>query len=461
MITDMATSLSKPKSLLYLQSVDTDDSITRGIIDRGWTVDLARCPEEALDLMGRKKYSVGLMHCDGPNLNLDKIEEQAEELNSANAQANWVALLSNVNIQHDAMAPIIARYFYAYHTLPFETDRLLVTLGHAHGMAAVANGIIDQANLAPSVQGLLGESPQMKSLMKQVMRVSNTDFNVLIRGESGTGKELAAKGVHCLSKRAAGPFVPVNCGALPRDLIQSELFGHEKGAFSGADRSHTGRIESAQNGTLFLDEIGDLPLELQTNLLRFLQEKSIERVGGSGQIFLDVRVVAATNVNLEEAVKKGHFREDLYYRLNVLNIDAPPLRERGSDIRLLAESFFEQFSKEANPNLKGLSKQAINAMEAHYWPGNIREMINRMQRAVVMCDGKLITIRDLGLDEAAPSDLCSLNEARAMAEKDIIETTLFHMRNNVSKTARQLDISRVTLYRLMEQHAIEWQGNGN
>jgi DNA-binding NtrC family response regulator len=264
-----------------------------------------------------------------------------------------------------------------------------------------------------------------------------------------------------LSGRAAGPFVPVNCGALPEGLIQSELFGHEKGAFSGADRSHTGRIESAQDGTLFLDEIGDLPLNLQTNLLRFLQEKSIERVGGSGQIFLDVRIVAATNVNLEEAVKQGRFREDLYYRLNVLNIDTPPLRKRGNDMRLLAESFFEQFSKEANSNLKGLSKQAIDAIEAHYWPGNIREMINRIQRAVVMCEGKLITIRDLGLDEAIPSDLCSLGEARGVAERKIIETTLFHMRNNVSKTARQLDISRVTLYRLMEQHSIEWQSSSD
>jgi DNA-binding NtrC family response regulator len=459
MINDVANSPSK--SLLYLHSAGADDSITSGIMDCGWTVDLARSPNEALDLMDRKKYSVGLMHCDGSNLDLDKIEQQAEELYSANAQANWVALLSNVNILHDAMAPIIARYFYDYHTSPFNTDRLLVTLGHAHGMAALANGASDRANQISTFQGLLGDSPQMKSLIRQVGRVSNTDFTVLIRGESGTGKELAARGIHSLSGRAAGPFVPVNCGALPEGLIQSELFGHEKGAFSGADRSHTGRIESAQDGTLFLDEIGDLPLNLQTNLLRFLQEKSIERVGGSGQIFLDVRIVAATNVNLEEAVNQGRFREDLYYRLNVLNIDTPPLRKRGNDMRLLAESFFEQFSKEANPNLKGLSKQAIDAIEAHYWPGNIREMINRIQRAVVMCEGKLITIRDLGLDEAIPSDLCSLGEARGVAERKIIETTLFHMRNNVSKTARQLDISRVTLYRLMEQHSIEWQSSSD
>jgi DNA-binding NtrC family response regulator len=298
----------------------------------------------------------------------------------------------------------------------------------------------------------------MCALFETIRKVARIDVSAMIRGESGTGKELAAQAIHRLSPRANGPFVAINCGALPKDLIQTELFGHEKGSFTGADRRRIGRIEAAQNGTLFLDEIGDLPLDLQANLLRFLQERTIDRVGSHTPIPLDVRVVAATHVNLERAVDQGRFREDLYYRLNVLHLDMPPLRERGDDIELLANHFVRSYAAIVRPNIDGFSQHAINAMKGHAWPGNVRELANRVQRAVVMCEGKLLQPRDLGFDRDIPNGtLVTLAAARAAAEKEVIETTLRAVRNNVSQAARRLDISRVTLYRLLEQHSIDWQ----
>jgi DNA-binding NtrC family response regulator len=225
----------------------------------------------------------------------------------------------------------------------------------------------------------------------------------------------------------------------------------------GRDRLRVGRIEAAQGGTLFLDEIGDLPLDLQVNLLRFLQEKTIGRLGSSTDIPVDVRVITATNADLERAVEEGRFREDLYYRLNVLSLEMPPLRARGDDIELLASHFFDESSKSANPKLRGFSKPALEAIKDYPWPGNVREMVNRIQRAVVMCEDRLLRPRDLGLDKDAPNcTLVTLAEARAQAERAAIETTLAAVRNNISKAARRLKISRVTLYRLMEQHAIRW-----
>jgi len=251
------------------------------------------------------------------------------------------------------------------------------------------------------------------------------------------------------------PFIAVNCGALPTNLIQSELFGHEKGAFTGAHQRKIGRIESAAGGTLFLDEIGDLALDLQVNLLRFLQEKTIERVGGTEKIHVDVRVIAATHVDLERAVKEGRFREDLYYRLNVLHLNVPSLREREQDIELLARFFFDKFAKEKNRNVKGFRRDTLQAMNDYEWPGNVRELINRIRRAMVMCDNRLITTADLGLERRlSQRRLTTLDEARTRAEKEAIQYSLRFNRNNVSQAARQLGVSRVTLYRLMEKYQI-------
>jgi DNA-binding NtrC family response regulator len=449
------------RSLLYLKSPSADDLIPSDVRNDGWDISVATHPTAALELLSEREFLVGLVQWDGADTDSEfsaASPGQLRGLLGAHSHINWVALLPDLTPSPTSDSRIISTHFYDYHTLPLDPERLLVTLGHAYGMAEIARSHTLPAGEPTKLFEMVGESAPMRSLFQKISKVAAIDFNVMIRGESGTGKELTARAIHQLSSRADAPFVAVNCGALPKDLIQTELFGHEKGSFTGADRRRIGRIEAAQNGTIFLDEIGDLPLDLQVNLLRFLQEKTIDRVGGSAQIDVDVRVIAATNVNLERAVEEGRFREDLYYRLNVLHLDMPSLRDRGQDVELLAMHFFNQFSQTIKPNLRGFSQDAIEAVKSYPWPGNVRELVNRMQRAVVMCEGRLLKPRDLGLDQDAPNiTLMTLAEARAKAEKEAIEATLTAVRNNVSKAARRLDISRVTLYRLMEQHAIDWQ----
>jgi len=451
--------MTESRSLLYFKSPGADDGLTAVMQRRGWNVRVATYPEAAIEALCEETFRVGLVHWDRNDVDMPTMRQQAEQLLDASNCVNWVALLSDASNKVNALSRVISTYFYDYHTIPVDADRLLVTLGHAYGMAKIATCDAESHEDLSVNSHMVGSNKAMQGLFKKIAKVASIDLNALIRGESGTGKELTAQAIHRSSNRKNGPFVAVNCGTLPKDLIQAELFGHEKGAFTGADRRRVGRIEAAQNGTLFLDEIGDLPLELQINLLRFLQEKKIGRIGNPNEFTVDVRVIAATNVNLERAVEDGVFREDLYYRLNVLHLEMPPLRERGLDIELLAHHFFRQFSGNLRPNVKGFSKQAIDAINAHSWPGNVREMMNRVQSAVVMCEGRLIKPRDLGLDRDAPNNsLMTLAEARKQAEKDIIEYTLSAVRNNVSKAARRLDVSRVTLYRLMELHAIDWQG---
>lgn len=452
---------TEARSLLYLKSPSTREIAPSEALRPHWNVRVATHPEAALELLDKEDFLVGLVQWD--RMEDDEVFElpgraELSGLLGAHSHINWVALLPDATPGYRNFSHLISTHFYDFHTLPLDPERLLVTLGHAYGMAEIARSLGFRGEEMPGQFDMVGESPKMSNLFKKIAKVAAIDFNVMVRGESGTGKELTARAIHRLSNRAANPFVAVNCGALPKDLIQAELFGHEKGSFTGADRRRIGRIETAQNGTLFLDEIGDLPLELQVNLLRFLQEKTIDRIGSNSEIEVDVRVIAATNVNLERAVEEGRFREDLYYRLNVLHLDVPPLRDRGDDVELLSMHFFRQFSQRIKPNLKGFSNDAIEAIRGYPWPGNVREMVNRVQRAVVMCDGRLLKPRDLGLNQEAPNvGLMTLAEARARAEKDVIEATLRTVRNNVSKAARRLDISRVTLYRLMEQHAIDWQ----
>jgi DNA-binding NtrC family response regulator len=291
-------------------------------------------------------------------------------------------------------------------------------------------------------------------------KTRNVDAPVLIDGESGTGKELVALAIHQVSPRANAPFVAVNCAALPANLIQSELFGHEKGAFTGAQQRKLGRLEAATGGTIFLDEIGDLPLDLQVNLLRVLQNRSIERLGSNQEIQLDVRVVAASNVDLEQAVAQGRFREDLYYRLNVLRLHTPPLRQREGDVELLARHYFKKLTEPSLGSARGFNQQALRVMSNYAWPGNVRELINRVRRAVIMSENPLLTPEDLGLEKrVADTGSMTLDRARAQAELQAIRCALRRNQNNMSAAARQLGISRATLYRVLERSASISSGN--
>jgi two-component system, NtrC family, response regulator len=302
-------------------------------------------------------------------------------------------------------------------------------------------------------EGMVGTSPPMQALFNLIRKVATTDAPVLILGESGTGKEMAALAVHRRSSRKNGPFVPINCGAIPENLLESELFGHEKGSFTGAYASRKGRFETASGGTLFLDEIGELPLSLQVKLLRFLQEQTIERVGGRSPIQIDTRVIAATNSDLTKAMAEGAFREDLYYRLAVVTLRIPSLRERPSDIPLLAKSFLIASAGQHRRRVTRLNADAMKALENHTWPGNVRELQNRVSRAVIMADAAQVSPADLELADiaaAAPVPR-TLKEARESVERDLVESALRRHNNKIAPAAQELGISRPTFYEIMEK----------
>src|SRR5690606_15680239 len=283
---------------------------------------------------------------------------------------------------------------------------------------------------------------------------AKTDAPVYIAGETGTGKELAALAIHRHSARSERPFVVINCGAIPQSLVQSELFGYERGAFTGASQRKLGRIEMANGGTLFLDAIGDLPMESQASVLRFLQQGHIERLGGHGEIRVDVRILSATHVDLAVAVAEGRFREDLYHRLRVIELQQPPLRERGADIALIATHALRHHAGEATSRIRGFAPCAQRAMQRYAWPGNVRELINRVRQAVVMCDGPCITARDLRLDTTETGIPETLDAVRCQGERAAIERALQRNGRRLAATARDLGISRVTLYRLMARHGL-------
>jgi two-component system NtrC family response regulator len=296
----------------------------------------------------------------------------------------------------------------------------------------------------------------MQEVFSSIRRVATTDVSVLIFGESGTGKELVARAIHRQSERRDRPFVVINCGAIPENLLEAELFGHEKGAFTGAHVQRKGRIELAHRGTLFLDEIGELSLPLQVKLLRFLQEHRIERVGGRQEIEVDARVMAATNIDLKKAITDGEFREDLYYRLAVVNISLPALRERGEDIVLLANAFLQRYEAELGKKTTGLSQPVIKILHTHAWPGNVRELENRLKRAVIMAEGRKLKPADLELsDEFSKYEGLGLREARETLEKEMVQRALAVNKNNITKAAAELGVSRPTLYELMEKLGIK------
>lgn len=378
--------------------------------------------------------------------------EILESLLKAYPNIFWIALLDKDDLEKQGIRFLLKNYFYSFHTFPPNMESLQHTVEQALGMAELCyQSWVDplaQSNSSP----LLSESQSMQLLKQQIDKAARCPLPVLITGESGTGKELVARELHAGSAYAEGPFIAVNCGALSPQLVQSELFGHEKGAFTGAGQRKIGKLEAAHQGTLFLDEIGDLPLEEQVNLLRFLQEKTIERVGSHHSIHLEVRVIAATHVDLELAVKEGRFREDLYFRLNVIRMQIPPLRQRGKDVLLLARHFLSQ--KTIHRRM-GFSEQAEAAMLQYYWPGNVRELINRVQRANVMANGRYIQPQDLDLEAGSSVSYGEcLREIREIAERDALSRALNKSQGKASLVAKQLNISRATLYRLLGKYSL-------
>jgi two-component system, NtrC family, response regulator len=348
---------------------------------------------------------------------------------------------------------------YDFIEKPVQLDVLKIVLQRA---AYLSN--LERGNLALQEQtgqcefeGMLGNSARMEDVFRMIRRVGPSDVPVLITGESGTGKELVARAIHRQSARKDQPFVTITCSAIPETLLESELFGYERGAFTGAAQQRNGRIESAQSGTLFLDEIGDIPLALQVKLLRFLQEHTIQRLGAKGTLTVDARILAATNVDLQRAINQGRFREDLYYRLCVVTIAMPALRERGSDVTLLARTFLEKFSEEQRKPLKGFTPQGLEAVMAHSWPGNVRELENRIKRAVVMAEGKYVTPANLELKDSvsAEQEAPTLRASRDCREKDLVQLAMGKAEWNISRAAAELGISRPTLYQLLARYGLK------
>jgi two-component system NtrC family response regulator len=340
---------------------------------------------------------------------------------------------------------------------PADLQEVRVVLRRALRLA-----LLERENLAlrqrlaeQHVDEIMGESPAMQKVFAAIRKVATTDASVLVVGESGTGKELVAKAIHRAGDRRDGPFVVINCGAIPEALLESELFGHEKGAFTHAEARRKGKFEYANGGTLFLDEIGDLPLALQVKLLRFLQEHHIERVGGREVISLDVRVIAATNRDLKRAVAEQRFRDDLFFRLSVVTISLPPLRERGDDVMLLARAFLRQFGDHYRKEVQGFSTDAAEALQRFPWPGNVRELEHRVKRAVIMSDGLVVTPPDLELEAPAGAEATrSLREVRDEAERRHVQLVLQRRDGNISQAAGELGISRPTLHELIKKYGL-------
>ncbi len=370
------------------------------------------------------------------------------------SQMGWVALTSPQQLADPTIRRLIRDYFFDYVNLPYSIELLSRVIGHSYGMAALTDNAGPPQPILSSSGEMIGTCEAMKELFRVILKIARTDAPVFIFGESGTGKELTATAIHERSLRNKGPFVAINCGAIQQHLMQSELFGYERGAFTGANQRKIGRVEAANGGTLFLDEVGDLPLDSQAGLLRFLQQGTVDRLGGHEPIPVDVRIISATNIDLEEAVRKGLFRMDLFHRLCVLRVNEPPLRARGADIEILAYHVLQHYKTENQRKIRGFTRCAVRAMHAYDWPGNVRELINRVRRAIVMSDSKTISAKDLDLEQWAEGRIQTLDEIRGLAERQAIEQALLRHSHRLTDVADELGISRITLYRMMGKYGL-------
>ncbi len=466
----------------YLLVVDDDSGIRKQLkwgLDKDYKVLLAEDGLKALELFKKHQPVVVTLDlglppdADGATEGLRVLEEILFE------GKNTKVVVVSGNEEHENALTAIGLGAYDYCQKPIDLDTLKVILSRAFHLANLEaeNHLLQEqkARGGATMEGIFGQCPQMEEIFSIVRKVGSIDVPVLILGESGTGKELVAKAIHENSLRKNGPFIPINCGAIPENLLEAELFGHEKGSFTGAQARVQGKVEFAHGGTLFLDEIGDMPLLLQVKLLRFLQEKVIQRVGGRENIEVDARIVAATNINIEEAIKSGEFREDLYYRIGVVTANLPRLKDRGTDIALLANLFMRRYAHEFKRRVKYFSVTSLRAINSYDWPGNIRELENRVKRAVIMTESLTIEPEDLGFTPEPGGDETivetvghnlnfsgmKLKEARNMLEKNLANEALAEAEGNVLKAAETLGVSRPTLYDLMKRHGLYVEETGD
>lgn len=367
-------------------------------------------------------------------------------------------IVASGHVARESALQAIERGAYDFYQKPVDIEQLGLIVRRAfnlHNIEQENRRLVANASEDKTVLGrLITGAPEMVKVARTIERVASTNVSVMLLGASGTGKELLAQGLHDASNRNDKPFVAINCAAIPENLLESELFGHEKGAFTGAVKTTEGKIESANGGTLFLDEVGDIPLPLQVKLLRFLQERTIERIGGRKTIEVDTRIVCATHQNLESMIAQGTFREDLFYRLAEIVVRIPGLAERHGDGILLAKAFLKRFAKEMNPAVTGFAPDALKAIDGHDWPGNVRELENRVKRAVIMADGKLVGAGDLDFDgdDEEDEEVLNLKSAREQSDRRVIRHALARSEGNISSTAKLLGISRPTLYDLLKQY---------
>jgi len=366
------------------------------------------------------------------------------------------------NDEFENAVKAIALGAYDFYQKPIEPEILGMIINRAYRLfelEAENRKLSDQTTSSP-LEGVIAASPQMLKICRTVEKVAPTDATTLLLGESGTGKEVVARALHAMSSRAKSAFVAINSAAIPENLLESELFGYEKGAFTGATKQTKGKIEYANGGTFFLDEVGDLPLPLQAKILRFLQERVIERVGGRKEIPVDVRIICATHQDLKELIKGSSFREDLYYRISEITVNIPSLREREGDSLLLARVFLNRFNRQHNKTIKGFAVDALNAIESYTWPGNVRELENKVKRAVIMADGNQIVADDLDLQDIADENMSeeiiiNLRKVRETAERRAIHRALSMCKDNISQAAELLGVSRPTLYDLMARYSMK------
>ncbi len=451
----------KKKLLIIEDEVSVAKQLRWGL-DKEYEITLAADAEQAKALLGSGVFPVATLDLGLPPFP-DRPQQGfalLEQLPSLSPHTKVIVITGNAEDENAIKAiGLGAADFYAK---PIDLAILKIILARTfrlHDLEEAKRSLQSQSSRSGLLCGMLGISPAMTKVFERLRQASKTDYPVLITGNTGCGKEMAARAVHSLSPRAEKPLVIINCGAIPENLLESELFGHEKGAFTGAAGRQIGKFEQADGGTIFLDEIGELPLPLQVKILRVLQERTVERLGGTKTLHLDVRITAATNIDLEAAVKEKTFRQDLFYRLNVVPLRIPDLQERPEDILLLAHSFLQEEAQKLRRGKLSLSPTALAALTVHPWPGNVRELQNRIRRALGTTVENIITAADLGLEEFPQTGegqkLPTLKEARDMAEKNVVRQALALSANNISQAARLLEISRPTLHDMLKKHGIK------